>query len=94
MDLVKAITREASFITCVGRTLLLTHAVSPNARLTVADLVERHARLRPDAPALLYRGRVVSYRELDEGANRYARWALSQRVAKGEVVALLMENRP
>ena len=94
MDLVKAIAREASFITCVTRTLWLTHAVSPDARLTVADWVERHARLRPDAPALLYHGRVVSYRELDEGANRYARWALASRVAKGEVVALLMENRP
>ena len=27
------------------------------------------------------------------GANRYARWALAQGIAKGDVVALLMPNR-
>jgi len=94
MSLANAISREWTFIASVARTLMITHAVGPDARLTVADWVERHARQTPDAPALLYHGKMVTYREFDEGANRYARWALANRVAKGDVVALLMENRP
>jgi fatty-acyl-CoA synthase len=94
MSLFQAINRELIFITCVTRTLLTTRQVGPDARVTINDWVERHARLRPDNPAVLYKDRVVTYRELNGGANRYARWALSQRVGKGEVVALLMENRP
>jgi fatty-acyl-CoA synthase len=94
MSLFQAINRELIFITCVARTLMLTHKVGPDTRTTIADWVERHARERPDSPAVFYKDRVVAYRELNEGANRYARWALSQRVAKGDVVALLMANRP
>ncbi len=94
MSLFQAINRELIFITCVARTLLLTHKVGPDTRTTIADWVERHARERPDSPAVFHKDRIVNYRELNEGANRYARWALSQRVAKGDVVALLMENRP
>ncbi|MGQ0741815.1 MAG: long-chain-acyl-CoA synthetase [Alphaproteobacteria bacterium] len=94
MDPTGPIAREWTFISSVVRTLRITHAVGPDTRLTAADWLERHARMTPDAPALLHRGRVVNYREFEEGANRYARWALSQRVSKGEAVALLMENRP
>ena len=36
----------------------------------------------------------LTYRELAERANQYARWALGQGLAKGDVVALLMTNRP
>ncbi len=94
MSLFQAINRELIFITCVTRTLLITRKVGPDSRVTINDWVERHARARPGNPAVLYKDQVVTYRELNEGANRYARWALSQRVAKGDVVALLMENRP
>ena len=36
----------------------------------------------------------LSYRALAARANRYARWALAQGLAKGETVGLLMPNRP
>jgi fatty-acyl-CoA synthase len=36
----------------------------------------------------------LTYRELGERANRYARWALDQNIAKGEAVGLMMPNRP
>ena len=38
--------------------------------------------------------RRFSYRELAARANRYARWALAQGIAKGDTVCLLMPNRP
>ena len=36
----------------------------------------------------------MSYGALAERANRYARWALDQGLAKGDVVCLMMPNRP
>lgn len=39
-------------------------------------------------------GREVTYGELDAHANRVAHWAIAQQLGKGDVVALLMHNRP
>jgi fatty-acyl-CoA synthase len=94
MGLFAALEREAVFIAAVIRTLKLTHGVAPDARLTVAHFVERYAREHPTRTAVLYRDRIIDWRALDEGANRYAGWARSQGLKKGDVVALLMENRP
>jgi fatty-acyl-CoA synthase len=94
MGLADAISREWVFIAAVLRTLKLTHGVDPDARLTVANHVERHARARGGDAAVLHGERTVTWRGLNEGANRYARWARAQGLRKGDVVALLMENRP
>ena len=39
-------------------------------------------------------GREVTYREIGDHADRVARWALDQGLGRGDVVALLMLNRP
>jgi fatty-acyl-CoA synthase len=44
--------------------------------------------------ALLSERECMSFRSLAERSNRYARWALRQGLIKGEVVCLLMPNRP
>ena len=94
MSVFRSLRRNAVFISAVARTLMLTRRVKPDANLTIADWIERWARTQPDAPAMLHEERTVTYRMLDEGANRYARWAEGQGIAKGDVVAILMENRP
>jgi fatty-acyl-CoA synthase len=94
MGLADAVNREAIYIAAVARTLAMTRPVHPAAKLTIADWLERWARQRPDSPAVLYEDRVVTYAELDAGANRFARWAQGQGLRKGDVVSLLMENRP
>ena len=66
----------------------------PSRRFTAADLLERAARRRPDAPFVRFEGRDVSYGELNARANRIAHWALARGLGRGDVVALLMENRP
>ena len=58
--------------------------------VVIAELGERFG----DAPALISDGERFSYRTLAERANRYARWALGENLAKGETVCLLMPNRP
>lgn len=46
-----------------------------------------------DAPALLSRTENFSHAGLAARANKYARWALAQDIAKGDTVCLLMPNR-
>ena len=36
----------------------------------------------------------MTYRQYDERADQYARWAMAHGVGKGDVVALMMPNRP
>jgi fatty-acyl-CoA synthase len=94
MGLFDAIAREAIYITSIGRTLWRMRHVRPDSRITIVDIVEKFARTRPHNLAILYRDKAFTYRDLDAHANRYAHWAAAQGVTRGEVVALLMENRP
>ena len=75
MTVFRSLRRNAAFISAVARTLTLTRRVQPDANLTIADWIERWAKTQPDAPAILHEERIVTYRILNEGANRYARWA-------------------
>ncbi|MGZ5927272.1 MAG: long-chain-acyl-CoA synthetase [Rhizomicrobium sp.] len=54
---------------------------------------ELGARFGP-APALIGPDRTWSHAQLAARANRYARWALAQGIAKGDTVALLLGNCP
>ncbi|MDE3114027.1 MAG: long-chain-acyl-CoA synthetase [Pseudomonadota bacterium] len=94
MGLFDALPREATYISAIGRSLYRMRHVKPDSPVTIADIVEGFARDKPDNIAILYDDRTVSYRALNEGANRYANWARALGIGRGDVVALLMENRP
>ena len=94
MGLLDSFKREYIYIVSVARTLVRMRRVGPDSRRTIVDIVEEFAAKKPDNSAVLYQGSTVTYRQLDEGANRTARWAQSQGIKRGDAVALLMENRP
>lgn len=94
MTVLQSVARETAYLSAVGRTMFRIRHLKPDSTETIVDVVEGHARNKPDNIALLYLDQTVTYRALDEGANRYAHWALAQGVTRGEAVALLMENRP
>jgi fatty-acyl-CoA synthase len=66
----------------------------PDRTVDFSDLLEPHFRDRPDRPALIGEDGSLTWRELDLFANRIANWALGEGLTRGDVVALLMENRP
>ena len=76
------------------RALELTGKIAAHPARTLAHVVDEMAQTRGDAPALLSHDARLDYRALAGRANRYARWALAENVAKGDVVALLMPNCP
>jgi len=90
----EAIGREAIYISSLARTFYRMRHVKPDATTTIADVVEAVVRAHPENPAILFQDRTISYRQMDGWAARYARWAQGQGVGKGDVVALLMDNRP
>lgn len=94
MGLTDAIRREYVYISTIARTLWLLRLVKPHSTRTIVDIVEAQAKKRPSAVAIYCLDQAMSYGEMDARANRYANWALSQGIGRGDAVALLMENRP
>ena len=76
------------------RALELTTPIARNPDRILPVVIEQAAAQYGAAPALLSDRETLSYRGLAERANQHARWALDQGLAKGEVVCLLMTNRP
>jgi fatty-acyl-CoA synthase len=94
MSLPEFLAREYVFARSVGSTFYRMRRSRPDANYTISDIVEDWAGRYPENTAILYENRILTYRDLAEGANRYARWAIAQGITRGDVVALLMENRP
>ena len=76
------------------RALKMTTPIAKNPTRVFPVVIDELAQRFGDAPALLSDRERFSYRALAERSNRYARWALREKLAKGETVCLLMPNRP
>ncbi len=76
------------------RALEMTAPIPRNRHRILSTVIEEVAARMGGAPALLSDRECLSYRGLVRRANQYARWALEQGLAKGDVVCLLMTNRP
>lgn len=92
--MVGAITREWRFISSTTRLIRRMRKITPDSPHTVADIIEGWAAKRPNNVAIWFEDKKYTYREYDAAANRYARWAQSLGLKRGDSVALLMENRP
>ncbi len=76
------------------RALEATAAIAAQPRRILSTIVAEMAQSRGEAAALIGTQQTLSYRALAGRINRYARWALAQRLGKGETVCLFMPNRP
>ena len=87
--------KEVTYLRSAVRTLGRLKDIQKNPDRTWADILENLAATKPDNVAIYSEdGTAMTYRELNERANRYARWALATSARKGDAIALLMENRP
>jgi fatty-acyl-CoA synthase len=76
------------------RALELTAPISLRPDRVFPALIEELATEFGGTPALLTDTECLTYDELAQRVNQYARWALDQGVGKGDTVCLLMPNRP
>jgi long-chain acyl-CoA synthetase len=68
--------------------------LSPYPERTLLDDLAEAAAERPDAPALLFKGRTVTHGELDRLSDAFAAALAALGVAPGDRVALLLPNCP
>jgi fatty-acyl-CoA synthase len=76
------------------RALELTAPIPRQRQRVLPAVVDELGHRLGDKPALLSDRECFTYLELAGRVRRYARWALAQGVARGDVVGLLMPNRP
>ena len=72
----------------IGNRAVLTRPTSP--AVSVLELFAAQVGRTPTAPAVTFEGRSMTYRELDESANRLAHLLAGCGVGPGECVALLL----
>jgi len=63
-------------------------------RLMAHEQFERQAVLSPDAPALIFQHKTITYRELNARANRLARTLRADGVAPDDIVVLIADRSP
>jgi fatty-acyl-CoA synthase len=94
MGFIERASADLTFLQSAWRTLQMTTHIAKNPTRTFPAVIEQLAATYGDTPALLSEREQFSYRDLSERSNRYARWAIAQGIAKGDVVCLMMPNRP
>jgi acyl-CoA synthetase (AMP-forming)/AMP-acid ligase II len=68
--------------------------ILPNGRCSPALLAEHWAEKLPDGLALACLDERISWSDLNSRANRYKAWFEKRGIGRGDVVALMMDNRP
>jgi acyl-CoA synthetase (AMP-forming)/AMP-acid ligase II len=63
-------------------------------KMSLGAILEKYVDKQPDHPAIIDSDRIITYGQLNVLANRYANFFSEQGFKKGDVVALMMENRP
>jgi len=69
-------------------------ASNDNLEQPLHEMLRRHARGRPEKPACIWYGRAITFLELDRASDAFAARLQQLGVAKGEPVALFMNNCP
>jgi fatty-acyl-CoA synthase len=92
IDQLKDIARAPSASKIWLKAIELTARIETLPGRLFADVVEDWARRQPDRAALVSETETVDYAALAKRINRYARWARSAGVARGDTVCLILPN--
>ena len=66
----------------------------PHGKKPVFEYLRFYAKKFPEKEAIIYYGKTISYRELDESSNRFANYLISNGLKKGDRVGVFMGNCP
>ncbi|GLK69816.1 long-chain-acyl-CoA synthetase [Hansschlegelia plantiphila] len=88
------LTREFAFLRGALRALRATTHIGRNRTRVFPQVIAELALRHKGRVALISERETFTYSQLDARANAYARWARRNGVGKGDVVALMMLNRP
>ncbi|HQD52569.1 MAG TPA: AMP-binding protein [Bacillota bacterium] len=66
----------------------------PHGEKPVFEYLRFNANKFPESKAIIYYGKTISYRELDESSDRFANYLISKGLGKGDRVGIFMGNCP
>ena len=92
--MLQSISREYKYISYFVRLIGRSKKLDKDKSLTVPDLIEEAIDKYPNNIAIEFEEKSYTYSDLDNEANKIANWAIRKGYKTGDVVALLMENRP
>lgn len=93
MGLLAKLRRDWTFVTRLRRLYARIKPISLDSDVLVCDDFEEAVDRHGERTAIVDERRSFTYRELDGLANRFAHWAQSRRLHRGDTVALVMHNR-
>ena len=94
MSLLRGLSRSIEFFRAYGPLLVGLAQAGADRQVDYSDWLDGPIGARGERPALIGESGSLSWSALDATANRVAHWAESEGLRRGDVVALLMENRP
>jgi citronellyl-CoA synthetase len=62
--------------------------------ISLGAQIKQNALQRPDHPAIIYGDQVFTYKQFNQISDKYARYFKKQGFRKGDVVAIMLSNRP
>ncbi|MGH0036302.1 MAG: long-chain-acyl-CoA synthetase [Myxococcota bacterium] len=89
-----SLSETLSTLWSVGRVLPHVPKILPSARANPSTQLRSWAEATPTALALSYGGSRYTWKDLNDHANRWAFWLGKQGIGSGDVVAMVMDNRP
>lgn len=93
MSLFDVIKRDFHYVKSALRLLSRIKGIEPSSSNLPCDDFEKIVDQYGPNPAIEFEGKVLTYAELDNLANRFAHWAKDQGLVRGDCVALFMPNR-
>ncbi len=94
IDFARKIPRLAPKLPRMVKGLLLANNTNNSKTVGLAWAFEKSTQENPHGKALFYRDVSFSYAQFNQWANRIAHFFLAQGLKKGDVVTVLVENRP
>ncbi len=94
MGFIERIGSDYAYLTGILRAVSKATKVAKNPGRTYPQVIRGLAETHGDKVALISDRERMTYRQYDQRGDQYARWAMAHGVAKGDVVALMMPNRP
>ncbi|MCB0510984.1 MAG: AMP-binding protein, partial [Bacteroidetes bacterium] len=78
----------------IGKAVIYNFTTNVESEVSIGNIFEETVQKFPKQPCIYYLDRKWTYQEFDEWCNRLANHFVAIGIKKGDVVAVLLENRP
>ena len=94
IEFIPGLFRFIRMLPSIMKAVKVAKGIKLDTYLSIGTCIEENAEKYGNCPALLYENEVYTYHEFNEHCNQVANYFLSIGLKKGNVVVLLLENRP